>query len=153
MPPKEGTTLAISAVTATLPQGEGILAGIKRRFKRFVNPLPSIGDTTYFYVEEGHWDMARLACKSGSRSSHCVLSQAIAERFDFPFVSTGTDGDVFVSDSVTSPEIYFTVGDSGVDVIEFFDREPHVGTNPEYYKPAIWPIMVSITRLESRDKE
>lgn len=144
----------VEAILAQTPTINRWYANLVVRIRRFLNPLPSVGESTYFYVEERHWDEARLKCLTGSRSSHCVLAQAIAERFKLPWVSVGADGDVSAAEDVLHKRdgyYTFSVDEEGVDVITAFDYLPVGLESTEVKKPTLWPIAVTITRMENND--
>jgi hypothetical protein len=135
------------------------------RFRRWQNPLPAVGSSAMFWVQERHWDEARIKCQTGNRSTHCVLAQAIAERFAFPSVSVGSGGDVTAYElpgQIMEDEfgpyvfqpgdpIYFQTDDRGASIISDFDYLPMLGVDPEIRKPAEFPIAVWMTRIARDD--
>lgn len=130
-----------------------------RRIRRFFDwvyrlfhPVPAIGASTTFQVLERHWDDAVVACKyNGHRSTHCVLAQAIAERFRIPYVGVGGDGNVTAYYKISDPIMYLEVDGTGVDIIERFDSAGKYNMNPQSENKPMFPITVSIKRLSDDD--
>lgn len=143
-------------VKAQLPTVAGFVTNARTKLKRFLNPLPKVGQSAYFYVEERHWDTARVKCEVGNRSTHCVLAQAIAEQFKLPYVSVAGAGDVaasdkpmtydYDSDDYPTAQYYFDVDETGAKLIQAFDRMPPT-YDPEAYKPKVFPVMVTLERV------
>lgn len=132
---------------AVLTYPRSIFSNLRIRIKRFFNPLPEVGSTTTFAVDERHWDEAKVSCNlpNNARSSHCVLAQAIAERFDLNYVGVGGDGFVSAYETATDDtQLSFQVDESGVSIISAFD------SGSQFRKPSVWPVYVEITRMEDR---
>lgn len=110
---------------------------LDRIVRRLFGPtIPAVGETFSFVVTADHWREAKQSCRiTGSRSTHCVLAQAIAERLRLPYVSVGADGVVQAAFDETEDitnMLFFRVDRAGVKIISRFDsfeddRDPTLG--------------------------
>lgn len=129
----------------------GLLSRLTRRF--FGPRIPAVGETFSFVVTAQHWLRAKESCRlNGSRSTHCVLAQAIAERLRLPYVSVGGEGvaSAALDDSYDdgSNHLYFRVDNAGRSLIARFDSAED-DADPYYRMPNNFPFNITATRYAS----
>lgn len=128
--------------------GRGLFDRIIRRL--FGPAIPAVGETFSFVVTADHWLRAKESCRlTGSRSTHCVLAQAIAERLRLPFVSVGADGVVQAAFDQTedlTDALFFRVDRAGVKIISRFDSFEDGVEDPTLGMPNNFPFEITATR-------